>query len=46
MVIRRFCVAVIDGESQTAKRINTIIWAINGIRIVKKTDLSYCKKGF
>ncbi|MFR0954531.1 MAG: hypothetical protein ACLSFA_01335 [Roseburia inulinivorans] len=45
MVIRRFCVAVIDGESQTAKRINTIIWAINGIRIVKK-QIYHTVKGF
>ena len=46
MVIRRFWAAVIAVESQTAIRINTIIWAMNGIKIVKKTDLSYCKKGF
>ena len=46
MVIRRFWAAVIAVESQTAIRINTIIWAMNGIKIVKKTDLSYCKNGF
>ena len=46
MLIRWFWVAVIAVESQTARRINTINWAMNGIKIVKKTDLSYCKNGF